>query len=271
MSPSSYYAWEAREPIRELKRDKEKQIVEAARKYHADSRGTYGRPRIAKDLDAEGIKVGKHRLGRLMKENAIVGCPEKKWKVTTDSAHREPVAENILNREFTVDAPNKVWVGDITYVWTYQGWSYLATVIDLYSRRVVGWALETHMQSELILKALNNALNQRNVKPGLIFHSDRGSQYASSKFQKTLKDNGIVSSMSRKGNCWDNAVAESFFATIKREPIYKTSWFNHQCLRSAIYEYIEVFYNRKRRHSANNYLAPVDYENRCIRKKGMAA
>lgn len=271
VAPSSYYAWESREADRERKRNEERLIVEAARKSHAESRGTYGRPRIARDLKDEGVKVGKHRLGRLMKENAIVGCPKKKWKATTDSAHKQPVAENTLDRAFAVDEPNTAWVGDITYIWTYQGWSYLATVIDLYSRRVVGWALDTHMQTELVLNALNMALNQRDVKPGLIFHSDRGSQYASDSFQKALKDAGIVSSMSRKGNCWDNAVAESFFSSIKRELIYKASWFSHQSLRTAVYEYIEVFYNRKRRHSANDYLAPVDYENCCLQQKDVAA
>ena len=217
--------------------------MQAAKKSNADSRGTYGRPRIARDLDKLGIKVGKHRPGRLMKENGIVGRPKKKWKVTTDSAHKHPVAPNKLNREFTVDAPNKVWVEDITYCWTYQGWSYPATGIDLCGRRVVGWAFDTHMRSELVLEALNMACRQREVQPGLIFHSDRGSQYAGKPFQKALGYAGIASSMSRKGDCWDNAVAESFFATIKRELIDTVAWFSHQSLRAAIYEYIEVFYN----------------------------
>lgn len=271
VNPSSYYGWESREVNRDRKRQEEKIIVEAAKESHSASRGTYGRPRIAEDLKDEGIEVGKHRLGRLMRENDIVGRPKKKWKVTTDSKHKHPVAKNELQREFTVDAPNKVWVGDITYCWTYQGWSYLATVIDLCGRRVVGWALDTHMKSELVIKALEMALQHREVQQGLIFHSDRGSQYAGEPFQKALNDAGIISSMSKKGDCWDNAVAESFFATIKRELINTVSWFSHQSLRAAIYEYIEVFYNRKRRHSANNYLAPVDYENRCVKQLSEAA
>lgn len=271
VSPSSYYGWMSRETRRRRKAQEDDAIVQAAKKSHSDSRGTYGRPRIAEDLKDEGIKVGKHRLGRLMKENSIVGRPKKKWKATTDSKHKHPVAQNTLNRNFSIDVPNKVWVGDITYIWTYQGWSYLATVIDLCGRRVVGWAMDTHMRSGLVEDALKMALLQREVKPGLIFHSDRGSQYAGSSFQKILHDAGIISSMSRKGNCWDNAVAESFFSTIKRELIYTVAWFSHQILRAAVHEYIEVFYNRKRRHSANDYLAPVDYENRCFKLLGMAA
>jgi len=271
VNPSAYYGWESREGQRERKRQEEAAILEAIKESHTDSRGTYGRPRIARDLEDKGIDVGKHKLGRLMKENAIVGRPEKKWKATTDSKHNHPVAHNELNQEFVTDAPNKVWVGDITYCWTYQGWSYLATVIDLCGRRVVGWALDTHMRSELVEEALNMALLQREVQSGLIFHSDRGSQYAGGPFQKALENAGIISSMSRKGNCWDNAVAESFFATIKRELIDTVAWFSHQSLRAAVYEYIEVFYNRRRRHSANDYLAPVDYEKRCIKQLGVAA
>ena len=172
---------------------------------------------------------------------------------------------------FGVNAPNKVWVGDITYVWTYRGWAYLATVIDLYGRRVIGWAVDDNMKTDLVERAFEMARLQRDVTPGLIFHSDRGSQYASHAFQQLLARYGVISSMSRKGNCWDNAVAESFFSTIKRELLNRAVWMDARAVRAAVYEYVEVFYNRKRRHSTNGNLSPVDYENLYFNNAAVAA
>jgi transposase InsO family protein len=195
-----------------------------------------------------------------MRENGITARPLKRFRKTTDSNHEFPVAPNLLERKFDVNAPDTTWVGDITYIWTARGWTYLAVIVDLFSRRVVGWSIGDNMRTELVLKALKMARNQRNVTPGLIFHSDQGSQYASFDYQRVLKSYRMVSSMSRKGNCWDNAVAESFFATIKRELVSKCYWVNLKAARMAIHEYIEVFYNRKRKHSTNGNLSPVDYE-----------
>jgi putative transposase len=271
VSRSGYYAWELREVCRQNRKDEEQRLLEAIEKSNRNSLGTYGSPRIKDDLDDLGETVGRTKVARIMKKNNITGLPKPKWINTTDSAHDHPVASNILDRKFDVHQPNRVWVGDITYIWTVNGWNYLATVIDLCGRRVVGWALDDNMETGLILRALDMAVKNRTTTPGLLFHSDRGSQYASNDFQKVLTNYGIKCSMSRKGNCWDNAVAESFFATIKRELINRHFWIKHENLRAAIFEYIEVFYNRKRKHSTNGNLSPVDYENSCIRKAAVAA
>jgi transposase InsO family protein len=198
-----------------------------------------------------------------MRENGISARPLKKFRKTTDSNHNFPIAPNLLERHFEADSTDQVWVSDITYIWTARGWAYLAVIVDLFSRRVVGWSLENHMRTELVLNALEMAHGHRSITPGLIFHSDRGVQYASNEFREVLSKHGITQSMSRKGDCWDNAVAESFFATIKRELVRKCLWLNPRAARASIHEYIEVFYNRKRKHSTNGNLSPVDYE-RCF-------
>jgi putative transposase len=185
---------------------------------------------------------------------------KRKFKVTTDSKHNKPIAPNLLARKFDVSAPDKYWVGDITYIRTGSGWLYLATVIDLYSRQIIGWSMADNMKAQLINDALTMAIWKRKPKKGLIWHSDRGSQYASDSHRAILKDHGIVQSMSRKGNCWDNAVAESFFHTLKTELTNHYQFKNQQEAKNVIFEYIEVFYNRIRIHSANNYLAPVEFE-----------
>ena len=195
-----------------------------------------------------------------MRENNIFSKVRKKFKATTNSKHNLPIAENILNREFSIDIPNTHWVGDISYIWTQEGWLYLATVIDLYSRAIVGWAAQERMTSKLIEDALLMAVWRRKPKRGLIFHSDRGSQYASASFQNMLKIYRMVSSMNRKGNCWDNAVAESFFKTIKTELTYHCTYATREEARQSIFEYIEVFYNRKRLHSSIGYMAPMQFE-----------
>lgn len=258
LTRSSYYAWKTR-PMSKRKRDNQRLLLKIE-ESHTVSRGTYGSPRVTADLNEQGEKVGKNRVAQLMRENGIAGKPKRKWTVTTDSKHDRPVAPNLLKRKFKTDAPNQVWVGDITYCWTYRGWVYLATVIDLYARRVVGWSIGADMKTELVLKAFEMARGQRDVLPGLIFHSDRGSQYASDAFQEALTKHGVIPSMSRKGDCWDNAVAESFFATIKRELINRSIWLDYKSIRAAIFEYIEVFYNRIRRHSTNGNISPVDHE-----------
>ncbi len=255
---SAYYAW-LRRPLSKRAQEDARLLVKI-RECSRKSRGTYGSPRVTNDLKDDGETVGHNRVARIMKEHGIVGKPLKRFTVTTDSKHDLEVAPNLLQREFTVDAPNQVWVGDITYAWTYRGWSYLATVIDLYGRRVVGWEYADNMRADIVVRAFEKACSVRDVKPGLIFHSDRGSHYASDIFREALEKRGAIASMSRKGDCWDNAVAESFFATIKRELLNRSIWMSLNHARAAIHEYIEVFYNQIRRHSTNGNISPAAYE-----------
>ena len=266
---SAYYAWE-KAPV-SSKAQEDARLLKKIKEIHKDNRGVYGSPRIIDELKDQGETVGRHRVARIMRENAIVGTPKKKFRKTTDSDHDYPVVENLLDREFEAETANEVWVGDITYIRTARGWVYLAVILDLFSRRVVGWSLDNNMRKELVLKALEMAKGHRDILPGAIFHSDRGSQYASGAFQQALKDAGMVPSMSRKGDCWDNAVAESFFATIKRELIDRAFWINEKSVRMAVFEYIEVFYNRKRKHSTNGNLSPVEYERLYTRSAAVAA
>ena len=195
-----------------------------------------------------------------MRRNGISARMRKRFVRTTDSDHNDPIAPNELNREFQSEEPNRVWVGDITYIATSEGWLFLAVVLDLFSRRVVGWAMANHMRKELVMSALDMALGSREIKDKLISHSDRGSQYTSGTHRQRLDDRGITCSMSRRGNCWDNAVAESFFGTLKSELIYRKTWRSRRSAKEAVYEYIEVFYNRKRRHSTLGYVSPVEFE-----------
>jgi len=208
----------------------------------------------------EGIVVGQKRVARLMREDGLRGTRPKKFKVTTNSKHNKPVAPNILNRDIAaVTTTNKVWVSDITYIWTGQGWLYLAVMIDVFSRRIVGYQIDDHMRAELVTDALNSAIEARDIGTDLMHHSDRGSQYVSDNFLALAHKHKITLSMSRKGNCWDNAVAESFFASLKKDLIYRQSWFSKKQVTDAINEYI-VWYNRERRHSSLGYLSPADYE-----------
>ncbi len=269
LSTSGYYAWERRE-VSQRQRD-DAVLMEEIKASHRRSRGTYGSPRIYDDLKEQGETVGRHRVARLMRENGITARPLKRFRKTTDSNHNLPVAPNLLERNFETDRPDLVWVGDITYIWTARGWTYLAVILDLFSRRVVGWALDDNIRSELVLKALEMAVGLRQVAPGLIFHSDRGSQYASHDYQKALAAAGITPSMSRKGDCWNNAVSESFFSTLKRELVSKRYWLNMKAARLAIHEYIEAFYNGRRKHSTNGNLSPVEYERRFKCQAAMAA
>ena len=269
VSTSGYYAWTKRPLSR--RQEEDAQLLEKIEDSYRRSRGTYGSPRVCNDLQEHGETVGRHRVARLMRENNITARPLKKFRKTTDSNHDLPIAPNLLDRNFETEQPNRVWVGDITYLWTAIGWVYLAVIVDLFSRRVVGWAIDNHMRSELVLQALDMATTGREVNPGLIFHSDRGSQYASRKYRDALASAGITASMSRKGDCWDNAVAESFFATLKRELVRKCRWLNLKAARMAVHEYIEVFYNRMRKHSTNGNLSPVEYERRFKNQAAVAA
>lgn len=236
-------------------------MSEQIRQIHESSRQTYGSPRIQAALVARGFKVGRQRVVRLMAKLGIRARLKRKFKATTDSKHNLPIAKNILDRNFTTTEPDRSWVADITYIWTAQGWLYLAVIIDLFSRRVVGWSMAEHMRADLILTALEAALGQRIPSvDGLVFHSDRGSQYASSDYQLALQNAGITCSMSRRANCWDNAVAESFFGTLKIELIHPRIFSTREIAKTTIAEWIEVFYNRQRLHSTIGYLSPVHFE-----------
>lgn len=227
---------------------------------HQQSRQTYGSPRVHDELLDRGVICSKNRVARLMRQHSIAVQRKRKFIRTTDSNHSMPVAPNRLNQQFEVDKPDAVWTTDITYIWTHQGWFYLAAVLDLFSRRVVGWSMAPTPERTLVIDALKMAVAARNPTEGLIHHSDRGSQYASHDYQRMLQKNKIVASMSRRGNCYDNAPTESWFATLKRELVYRTNYATHQEARQDIFEYIEVWYNRQRKHSSIGYLSPAEYE-----------
>lgn len=235
-------------------------LLKKVRAAHKKSGGRYGVPRVHKALKKDGIQVSRRRVARLMKALGLRGrgCPRTRQTTRANPAHSP--ASNTLNRQFHPSAPDKVWVTDITYILTHEGWAYLSVVIDLFARRVVGFALEATMPTALPLRALNDAITRRRPKPGLLHHSDRGCQYTSREYQEALASAGIQVSMSRRGNCWDNAVAESFFATLKKELIYERPWRTRTELRSALFEYIHVFYNRERLHSTLGYMTPEEYE-----------
>jgi len=236
--------------------------IRAIRVIHRESRETYGSPSISDALIKRGHAVGKHRVARLMRRDGIRAKTVKKWRVTTDSDHMSPVATNTLNRQFQVERPNRVWAGDLTYVWPTEGWLYLAVMLDLYSRTVIGWAMGHRLTVELAEGALTMALANRKPSAGLLHHSDRGSQYAATSYQQLLTAHGMTISMSRRGNCWDNACVESFFGTLKRELVYHRHYATRDEATRDIFEYIEVFYNRRRRHSTLGYDSPAEFEAR---------
>jgi len=224
------------------------------------SRGTYGSPRLTAELRARGIRCGKNRIARLMRLHGIAAKMKRRFKITTHSRHNLPVAENLLNRQFAVDRPNKVWLSDITYIQTQEGWLYLSAVLDLYNRQVIGWSMNDRLTQDLVLNALAQALGRRTPEADAIFHSDRGSQYAGHAFRDVLRNHDFVQSMSGTGNCYDNAVMESFFHTLKTEVVYCERYRTRAEARQSIFEYIEVFYNRIRRHSSLGYLSPLEFE-----------
>jgi putative transposase len=240
------------------------ELLAKIRTVYDKSRKTYGAPRVHKALKEQGVQVGKKRVARLMRETGLVGRAPGRFKRTTIPSPETLAAIDLIQRSFgagTIEI-NGAWCGDITYVRTWEGWLYLATVIDIASRRVVGWAMADHMRTELVADAMRMALEQRRPDPGLIFHSDRGCQYTSKEFRDLLDENDVAQSLSRVGQCWDNAVAESFFATLKLELIYQHAWPTRAAARRAIFEFIEVFYNQQRLHSAIGYQSPANYERR---------
>ena len=255
-----YYQWRQRAPERAIKDKHNRMMSNRVAVAHADSRKTYGRVRVTKELREQGTLINEKRVGRLMKSANLRAKAARKFKATTDSNHSKPIAENHLKREFRATAPNEKWVGDITYIWTNEGWLYLAVVIDLYSRMVVGWSLSARMTSSLVCSALNMAVTNRGCIAKTMCHFDRGSQYASDLFQALLKKLGFTCSMSRKGNCWDNAVAESFFHSMKVEAIYGETFRTREEARTVIFDWLECFYNVKRRHSTLGFKSPRDFE-----------
>lgn len=258
VSRSGYYAWLQRPPSRRAVEDA--RLVPVIRACHAQSRATYGSPRILKDLVALNYRVSRKRVARLMRREGLSARALRRYRATTESRHSLPVAPNIVARRFHATAPNQLWVTDITYIWTWQGWLFLTVIVDVFSRRVVGWAMAESLHTELPLEALGMALGIRRPDPGLVHHSDRGCQYASDIYQSELAARGIICSMSRVGDCWDNAVAESFFATLKKDLIHRRPWPTKAEAKIAIHDYIGSFFNPYRRHSSLGYLSPMDFE-----------
>lgn len=241
---------------------REQELQAQVQRIHAESRGTYGSPRVHGELRRRGIKVGKRRVERAMRSQGLAGRTPRRWRVTTRSNPAHAKAPNTLARDFAAERPNTRWVTDITYVWTAEGWCYLAAVLDLFSRAVVGWSLDTSLATALPLRALRNAVQRRRPPVGLLHHSDQGCQYTSEVYREELARHGIMASMSRRGNCWDNAVAESFFSTLKTELLHRKSWRSREELHAALFDYIEVFYNRRRIHSTLGYKTPAEVEDR---------
>ena len=266
---SSYYHWVKVGCIMKKVDEKLNELVEI---IFVQGRENYGTRRIKDKLEQRyGVIVSRRRIGAIMKDLGLKAKTKKRYKInTTNSDHNLPIAPNILNRDFYASNPDEKYVGDITYIPTNEGWLYLATVIDLYSRKIVGWSMDDTMRVSLVNDALNMAIINRNPPKGLIWHTDRGSQYASYSHKDLLKQNGIIQSMSRKGNCWDNAVAESFFHTLKTELIYHEIYETKAQANQSIFEYIEVYYNRERMHSANNNYSPVEFENMMLQKETAA-
>lgn len=260
VTPSGYYAWRRAPEGRVWERNRS--LLSRIERIHAESRGTYGSPKVTRKLRRDGEEVNHKRVERLMQAHGIRSKRARKYKATTDSSHSLPVAENVLARNFSQEVPDAVWCGDLTYVHTEEGWLYLAVFIDLYSRLVVGWAGGERMTAELVLRALDMGLMRRGERVSPLIHTDRGSQYASSEFRARLSTLLCQQSMSRKGNCWDNSVAESFFATLKLELIHGRRFATRKDATDQIFEYIEIFYNRTRIHSAADYLSPAEFEMR---------
>ena len=262
VSPSGYYDWSGRREHPCQRQQLDQQLKEQISRIHAQSRNTYGSPRIQIKLRQTGQWHGRNRIGRLMREQDLCGRQKKRYRVlTTDSRHDEPIAPNRLTQAPVASRANQIWVADITYVSTPQGWVYVAAILDLYSRRVVGWAVSQQMNTSLVLVALSMALTHRQPPTGLIFHSDRGVQYASADYRQALKAAGLVASMSRKANCYDNAAMEAFWSTLKLELVYRRQFQDAAEVRHALFDYVEVFYNRQRLHSALGYRTPANFEN----------
>ena len=258
VSISGYRAWKrGGRPHR--KRLTEAQMLALIRSIDIEFKHAYGSPRMTRELRERGFPASKPRVERLMRENGIRARHKRRFKMTTDSNHRLPVAPNVLNRQFTPAAPNRVWSADMTYIWTDEGWLYLAVVLDLFNREVVGWSIQPRMTADIVIDALTMAWFRKNPAPGLIHHSDRGSQYASHDFQARLQEYGMLCSMSRKANCWDNAPTESFFNSLKNERVHGTRYRTRDEAKADLFEYIEPFYNGRRLHSTLGYASPRKY------------
>jgi len=265
VSRSGYYAWKGRPEAERATEDAE--LVVEIKAAHKTGRGAYGSPRVHRELRAKGRRVGRKRVERLMRREGIAGRKKRRFRKTTDSNHPDPIAPNVLDRHFDVELPDTAWVTDVTYVWTLEGWLYLAVILDLFSRRVVGWSASANNDRALALSALHRATTARAPAPGMVHHSDRGSVYASVDYGDALTKLGAVKSMSRKGDCWDNAVAESFFATIKGEMIDHEDYPTRAAAIAAIADYIDAFYNPCRRHSALDYVSPIEFELKFMSEK----
>jgi putative transposase len=258
VSRAGFYASQGRPPAARARADARLGVEIVA--IHQETRQCYGSPRVHAELRARGHGVSRKRVARLMRHRGLAARRRRRYRVTTDSRHPFPIAANVLARQFTTAAPNVAWDTDITYIPTGEGWLYLAAILDLYSRAVVGWAMNTEITRQLPLDALAMALARRRPAPGLLHHSDRGSQYASGDYQAALAQHGLRGSMSRRGDCWDNAVAESFFATLKVELVHDARWPTRAAARAALFDYLERFYNRQRRHSSLGFLSPLAFE-----------
>jgi len=261
VSPSGYYAWRSRPESRRARDDRE--LTRVIRRLHAESDGTYGSPRLQVELRSQGLACGRARVARLMRLAGLKGCPKRRFRVTTKRG--VVPAKNLLEQDFSAAGANERWASDTTYIWTSQGWLYLAVVMDLYSRRIVGWSMSRRNNRQLVLNAMHMALGRREVSSQLIHHSDRGAQYLSDDFQLLLKRNGITCSLSGKGSCYDNAVVESFFSTLKRERVKRRRYRTRDQARADIFDYIERFYNRERRHGYVGNISPAHYEDRTLR------
>jgi putative transposase len=259
VSRSGFYAWNRRSPSsQELRRQ---QLSDLIHKAHQASRCTYGSPRVHRELTAQGVPCAENTVAKLMRQQGIRSKAQRRFTPkTTDSRHANPIAQNTLDRNFQVEQPNEVWAADITYIATAQGWLYLAIVMDLCTRRIVGWATADHLRAELATAALRMALSHTNPFPGVLHHSDRGTQYASQEYRELMAKHNLEASMSGVGNCYDNAVVESFFSTLKRELVYHANYQTREEARQSLFEYMEVFYNRQRRHSTLGYRSPLEFE-----------
>jgi transposase InsO family protein len=258
VSRSGYYDWRKR-VVSQRAQANELLLCEIRKAYELN-RGLYGSPRITEELHSLGISCNRKRVAKLMRNHGIRAKTKRKFKITTDSTHRLPVAANIVNQHFVAERPNQLWTSDITYLWTREGWMYLSVILDVCSRQIVGYSMNNRLTTDIVTDAFKRAVGWRKVEPGMIFHSDRGSQYASTEMQRLLASYGIRPSMSSTGNCYDNAITETFFHTLKTELIYFNRYETRKEASNSIFEYIEVFYNRRRRHSAIGYHSPVQFE-----------
>ena len=260
VSRSGYYAWYRRSPSRRSRADQA--LTAQIRTIHERSRSTYGAPRVHAELQVQGVRCGRKRVARLMRQAGLTGCHRRRRRGLTRRASNGRVVPDLVQRSFQAEAPNELWVADLTYLSTGEGWLYLAVILDVFNRQIVGWAMAHHLRAELVIDALELALWRRQPAPGLIHHSNRGSQYTALAFGERLQKSGVVPSMGRAGDAYDNALVEAFFATLKSELAANQQWPTRQAARTAVFDYLECWYNPQRRHSALDYLSPIDYERR---------